>query len=408
MKILFLTSRFPYPTFTGDRLRAYIQIRSLARDHEVTLVCPNEGARPEHVAHMQTLCADVRAVDVSGGIGRWIRTAVALLRGDRPLQIAYFHSRRMADAVSECLAARKFDAVHVHLVRCAEYVRGLEGPAKVIDMCDSLALEYERRATYQRTWMRPLHRIESRRLLDYERRLAREFDRVIMISPTDAQSLSGFDNVDVLVNSVDASERESRERLPNSIMFTGYIGFYSDEIAVTYFHDRVLPLIIEQVPDAHFYIVGAEPSKRVRAMAGPHVTVTGFVDSVADYLAKADVSVSPMRVGAGLKNKILEAMIHRVPVVTTSLGNQGIGAVPNESILVGDTPRAFADHVVALLRDREYRDRIGDAGRDFVAESFSFDVVSRRLAGIYASMMEARRADLQDREGVEGAGRMRG
>jgi glycosyltransferase involved in cell wall biosynthesis len=172
--------------------------------------------------------------------------------------------------------------------------------------------------------------------------------------------------------------------VPLSLIYTGYIGFYSDEMALVYFHRDVLPLIKERHPDVKLYIVGKSPSKRVQSMASDSVIVTGYVDSMEEYLRQSWVSISPMRVGAGLKNKVLEAFMYELPVVATSLANMGIGAVDRRDILIGDDPRSFANAVCELLEDPELRHEIGRNGRRYVEANFSDDVVRNGLHEIYA------------------------
>jgi glycosyltransferase involved in cell wall biosynthesis len=260
----------------------------------------------------------------------------------------------------------------------------------VLDYCDSLALELSRRVQYQRSWRRLLYQIEARRMAGYERQVALEYDRVIAISPVDAESISRQVPVDVLVNSVRPGRLVAPEsKRPLSIVFSGYVGFYSDELALLWFMQHVFPRVVERVPGVRLHIVGANPSARLKAMASERVIVTGYVDDLKKYVSECMVSVSPMQVGAGLKNKILEAMAHGVPVVTTSLGNQGVRATDGESILVADDPEEFADAVVRILSDEALRDRIGRGGHKLIEAAFSDEVVRKDLMAIYARAREA-------------------
>lgn len=384
-RVLFVTTRFPYPLVTGDRLRAYVQIKNLARDHDVTLACFSNDSSPEDVEHMREYCREIHVVPHSTLEGL-ARVTKELLVGSRPLQVAYFYSGKMKSLLDRLLGNGAFDVLHVHLIRSAEYVRSRHDEIKVLDMCDAMSLEYERRVAHQRSRMLPLYRIEGERLSKYEPALAAAFDQSIMISPIDAEGVAQAGNVNVLVNSVRLKRPSSShvDKVPLSLIYTGYIGFYSDEMALVYFHRDVLPLIKERHPDVKLYIVGKSPSKRVQSMASDSVIVTGYVDSMEEYLRQSWVSISPMRVGAGLKNKVLEAFMYELPVVATSLANMGIGAVDRRDILIGDDPRSFANAVCELLEDPELRHEIGRNGRRYVEANFSDDVVRNGLHEIYA------------------------
>ena len=158
MRILFVAPRFPYPTITGDRLRSYVLLKNAAEEHEVTLVCFSNDTKPEHVAHMRTLCEEVILVRQSKLVSL-LQAAWALVSGRLPLQVAYFYSRAMQREVRRLMASGKYDLVHVNFVRCAEYARTPADIPRVLDYCDSVALEMERRARYEKSLRRPLYKL---------------------------------------------------------------------------------------------------------------------------------------------------------------------------------------------------------------------------------------------------------
>ena len=156
--------------------------------------------------------------------------------------------------------------------------------------------------------------------------------------------------------------------------------------AVTYFCEKILPLIREAVPGVKFLIVGSRPLPEVRALAEKDrdTIVTGFVDDIEEYYKTATVFVAPLLTGGGIIVKVLDALAAEIPVVTTSIGNEGINAMPGENLLIGDTPEEFAGNVVQLLRDKQLRERMGSAGKDFVGEQYGRDALRKSLEKHYA------------------------
>ena len=178
---------------------------------------------------------------------------------------------------------------------------------------------------------------------------------------------------------------------PDSLLFTGHMRVFHNIDAATFLTREILPLVRRQVPDCSLTLAGADPGPEVQALAGePGVTVAGFVPDLNDALNKAAVFVAPLRFAAGVQNKALEAMAAGRPVVTTSLVNQGLGAQPGRDLLIVDDAGTIANQIVALLRDAGMRERIGQAGRQFVRSRFSWDVVAQRVRAIDEQLILSR------------------
>jgi glycosyltransferase involved in cell wall biosynthesis len=149
----------------------------------------------------------------------------------------------------------------------------------------------------------------------------------------------------------------------------------------------ILPLVRRQIPDCTLRLVGADPGAEIQRLAeNPAVTVTGFVSDLNEYLNRSAVFVAPLRFAAGVQNKVLEAMAAGRPVVTTPLINAGLGAQPGEEILLGDSAKAIAGHLVALLRNEQLRAQIGQAGGRFVRHKYSWSHVVERVGMIERSL----------------------
>jgi glycosyltransferase involved in cell wall biosynthesis len=191
----------------------------------------------------------------------------------------------------------------------------------------------------------------------------------------------------------------ARQRVKGRLLFIGSFLHHPNVDGIVWFVSKVFPLIAASIPGARLQIVGNAPTEEVKALASPQVEVVGFVPETAPYLEAADVSVAPLRFGAGVKSKIGEAMSYRLPVVTTSIGAEGFGVRAGEEILVGDSPAEFAAQVVRLLADEQLRESVAQAGFRFLDARFSEAAVRDRISEFLAALpgLQAKGIGLRER-----------
>jgi len=169
-----------------------------------------------------------------------------------------------------------------------------------------------------------------------------------------------------------------------SLVFAGYMSSHPNVDAITYFHSQVYDTLKQRFPNLKVFVVGQNPPPAVRALAkDPSICVTGFVEDVRPYVARASVVIAPFVSGMGIKNKVLEAMAMGKPVVTTSIGVRGINATHGDHLCIADSPLEFADHVEALLLDKPKRRRIGHQAREFVMKHHSWARVTDKIETIF-------------------------
>jgi sugar transferase (PEP-CTERM/EpsH1 system associated) len=387
VKLLAITPRFPYPLEKGDKLRAYHQLRALSDEHQIVLVALTEGPVPaEDLAQLQAFCTSVHVLERSR-LTMGLSLARAALSGE-PLQVGWFRSRRAEAAVRRIVAAERPDHVYCQLLRTAPYAAGLGVPT-TLDYQDAFSAAARRHADTAAWWLRPVLTEEARRVARHERRVAEQFDHLVIISEQDRDllGLADPDRVDVLPNGVDTEFFAAREPSGSvhDLTFVGNMGYAPNVDAAGVLVERILPLVQARRPGASVLLAGARPAKAVQRLAGPQVEVSGWVDDIRDGYARGRVMVAPLQIGAGQQNKVLEAMSMGVPVVTTELVNSAIGAQVGEQIHVASDPQEFADRALELLEDPELHQRMAAAGRAFVAERYSWSAVGEQLAAIFAS-----------------------
>ena len=174
-----------------------------------------------------------------------------------------------------------------------------------------------------------------------------------------------------------------------NLVYVGHFLHYPNEDAVLYFCKKIFPLILQSSPDTKLYVVGSNPTPRIKELQKmfQNVTVTGYVEDVRDFLSKASVFILPGRLGLGMKGKILEAMAVGIPVVTTSVGYRGIEVVPHKDVIVANTPKEFARKTLELLENPELREKIGANGRSVVEKYYDWKILAEKVDGIYQDLI---------------------
>ncbi len=379
MKFLFLTSRFPFPPIGGDKLRFFNILRYLSKNHKISILCFTDRKIPsETILAYRNYFTEIDVVFLPK-ISSYINCILGLLKG-QPLQVSYYQSKKMEKLVREKLSCDKFDMVFVHLIRMAEYVKDCK-IYKILDMTDAQSLNYTRAMSYTTGKWSIIHRFEKELVLNYEKHIWRYFDKTYVVSPVDQHYLKSLDNnmnIEVLPNGVDVQKYTFRlnDHQNKQICFIGNMRTFPNTDAVVWFCREIFPIIKKEIPEVKFYIVGTEPSRRVRQLSKiKDVYITGEVSNVNEYAWNSAVSVAPIRVGAGIQNKILESMALGTPVVTTSIGLEGIEAMADKHLLVADGPEEFARKVMQLIRDNKLRSQISTEARNLIEEKYTWEKV---------------------------------
>jgi sugar transferase (PEP-CTERM/EpsH1 system associated) len=385
------------------RVRPYHLLRELARRHEIDVLAIGAKRDESDAAHLRSFCRRVELLPISWTAS--VRScAAAAARGD-PLQAAVCTSPRLRYRLDELLAGEHYDVVHVEHLRAARVSTWLPHAIPTLyDAVDCISLLQERTLRSSTSLRQRLQAaVELRRTRAYEARLIPRFDRVAVTSPVDAAALrilAPGAEIAVVPNGVDLDyfrpcPATPRAPEPDTLVFSGKMSYHANVTAVRYFVREVLPLIRRSRPDVRLRIAGSAPPASIRALAvDPAITVTGHVADIRQPLRRAAVAVCPVTVKVGIQNKILEAMAMALPVVSTRLGAEGLGAQPGADFLVADDPPAFAAHVTRLLADATLRARVGSAGRRYVEAHHRWDLAARRIESLYYEAAARRRARL--------------
>jgi glycosyltransferase involved in cell wall biosynthesis len=225
---------------------------------------------------------------------------------------------------------------------------------------------------------RALLELEWRKIRSRERAACLRADLTLTVSDSDRRHLADLApraRIRAIPTGVDTRYFTPNVacEVPNRLVFTGSMDWHPNEDAMLHFVDNILPLIRREIPDVSLAIVGRRPTERLRQAAARHdVVVTGTVDDVRPYIGEAAVYVVPLRAGGGTRLKIFEALAMAKPVVSTTVGAEGLALTPDREFVAADQPDEFAGAVVALLRDPARRKELGRAGRRLVEQRYSW------------------------------------
>jgi sugar transferase (PEP-CTERM/EpsH1 system associated) len=394
MRLLFVTYRFP--VFPGDASSntVFNLVKYFSRSHQVSLIglapAPVPAERRERLARY---CHRMEVFEWP----RW-RAAMSTVRGlasSTPLQMWYFRSVAFAAKVRQIVAEEKIDLAYGYHLRSGQYLAELDSIPRVIALQPAQILHFGRRYTLTRNpLLRALYAMEYRRLVGYEADLAQKFNSCLLISEKDRNAIDPegcLRNVFFNPHGTDVhsfAPPTDTVRDENTLIFCGSMAMDTNVDAVLHFHKDILPLVWAKRPDTRFVVVGRNPSRPVLKLTEDRrVTVTGFVKDVRPYLWKGSVGVDPIRMAAGMQNKVIEGLAAGLPMVISPEANEGIHAPEGSALLVGRTPEEFAAHILELLSNRSRANAMAKHGLSFVQKQWSWEHHFRSLEALFDSLV---------------------
>lgn len=380
--ILYVTTRLPWPLVGGDRLHIYHYLSELKKRGYnitlVTLVSPDddlEGAQEHNEFY-------TKLIPVPFNKKLAYLNAIKAAFNDKPFIVEYFYSRAMQKAIDKEIKTSHYDLIIGYIIRSLPYIKKYKNIKKVIHLCDSYTMLYERRIKEQKSWFDKLKiSIEYLKVKHYENLACKISDKQILISESDSEHIASFvknpENLKVIgwATDTDYYVPQTADKI-NTISFVGSMQYIPNSEAAMYFATEVFPLIKKEIPDAKFKIIGAKPRQELfdatKGIEG--IEITGRVEDVRECMKECKVSVCPTKIASGIQSKILEAMSMGIPTVTTPAGAEGVGA--NEQILpVARTNEEYAQKVIELMKNQKLNDEISKKSREFIIENFSWDKV---------------------------------
>jgi glycosyltransferase involved in cell wall biosynthesis len=403
--------RLPYPADHGTALRNLAIVRWLAARHDVTLVAYGNPTDREGRLALEAIVGRVVLVPFPRRpVGQRLRDFFISRGADLGRRL---WSAELRDCLADLQSGSPFDVVQVEgleMFPVWEASLGSRSRPRPFVVFDDHNAEYVLQAS---AWRASARRgsavgaayswIQTRRLRRLERAACRAADAVLVVSPEDGRALIELDpelSPVVVPNGVDVDRYtpSGAAREPNDVFFIGKLDYRPNVDAVEWLANDIWPLVQASAPQARLFVVGRDPSRRVRNLARRSaVTVVGPVEDDRPWFARCAALLVPLRMGGGVRLKVLQAMAMGTPMISTTIGMAGTDAVPGRHYLAADSPAEFARQVVRLTTEPALGRELGAAGRRFVGERYDWRVILPRLDEVYASLGPARALERADR-----------
>lgn len=371
LKILVLSESLPLTLHDGGNLRIFHLMRGMARmGHEIDLAAFVPGDPVSHLGPLADICSRVDQVS-HGKARRWMQAGLGVF-SPVPANVSAYSNHKMS-ALIEALHSRKsYDIVLSYRLRMAPYALNFEGP-KILDLTDSMTLFSDRARKHAGGfWTRIVNSIEHKKFKVYEILACKPFAKILMTSAIDAGHLGlAASQCTILPNGVDLTNRpfhplESR----SGIIFMGNLSYGPNREAGSWLAKKIFPAVRRQMPGCTLRFVGPGADKR---WCTEGVSIIGPVEDLVDELSRARVLVVPMSRGAGVQNKILDALASGLPVVATPLAASGLGLERNKEYLPGSNTDELVSQTLRVLADDKLAESLADAGRAIIEKSYIWD-----------------------------------
>jgi glycosyltransferase involved in cell wall biosynthesis len=435
MNVLFLTQIIPYPPDAGPKVKTWHVLRYLnGRGHKVILASFMRPEEEPFVPALREVCAAVHTVPIRRSrlddVGFWLRSHLTgrpfLIERDDLAAMRALVARLLAEGLQ---AGEEIDVIHADQLTMTQFAlpphaaalpgprsRLADHPARTVETNGSGALRSWPRVIFDAhnaVWtivermrqnapapLRPVAALEAQRIKRYEGQIIHSFDHTLAVTEPDRQALLQAavayskdaavpsSRISVVPIAVDTITLAPATRRPGSLnIFTlGTLHYPPNADGIRWFLQEVFPLVQKQTPGASLTIVGKNPPQDFLHAAALHpeaVQVTGYVPDLAPYIEQAALMVVPVRAGGGMRVRILEGFARGIPVVTTTVGLEGIDAQPGEEVLLADTPADFAREVVRLLHDQGLQAHLSSSGRRLAEVRYDWQVVLKQMDEVY-------------------------
>jgi glycosyltransferase involved in cell wall biosynthesis len=391
---MLLTQVLPYPPDSGPKIKTLNVIKYLAQHHEIHLVSFVRGDQSADVQRLRAYCQTINTVPM---IRSTLRDGWAMIRSlfsDQPWVMVRDDVKEMHQLINRLCAENTFDIIHADQMNMGQYAYCLSGHKSILDTHNALWLLYKRLWQNMKPGIRKWFLGRDWRLLKrYEAHQCQEFDYVLAVSQEDRTALEEAAGhpleITVIPIAVDTDEIKpvTRGSDADHILYLGTMYWPPNIDGVNWFTQEVMPLLRAQRPALVFDVVGSHPPKELLELnrPGTGLNVTGYVKDVTPYLQKAGLMICPLRAGGGMRVKILEALAQGLPVVSTTIGCEGIAVTPGQDVLIADTPQDFAGAVLRILEERSLADELAKNGRKLIEDKYDYRKACIPLDQMYQS-----------------------
>ncbi len=399
MDILFLSNVLPYPLDAGPKVRSYYVLRYLAQFHRVTLVTHTRANDPDAaVTHLRSFCHAVHTVPLARSRLHDARYLALAALYQKSFLVVRDELASMHATLKQITARQNFDAIHADQLSTAHYALAYRAPRRVLDQHNAVWTIVHRLAQNEtlppKRW---LLKRETRLLQRHEAEMIRAFDQIVTVTEQDRRALE-LPNASpraptlTIPICIDPAEIQPVTRNPHAqhIACVGSMFYPPNVDGIVWFARTVLPRVWERFPQTKFFVIGARPARELLQLAAneARIVVTGYVADTTPFLQETAAFIVPLRAGGGMRVKILDAWARAAPLVTTTIGCEGIAVHDGANALLADTPEAFARAVNTLLGDSAFAERLARQGRATVETTYAWRTRYQAWDAVYPHQNE--------------------
>lgn len=395
MKVIYITTRPPYPPHKGDQLIAFEQIRNMPKEkHEIYLVSlvSNYSETNEVKNRLGEYCKEIYFIKIDR-----ITQCLSMLKtivNMKPLQVNMYNNKYIINRIREIQNEVRPDIVHFQTARLGEVLKDLKAP-KVLDMIDILSLNMKRRAQRETFFFKIVFMIEAILLEKYEASIINKYKKVTMVSQNDLDNSNLKSCTNIVINPngtfIDKEYLEQYKDIKkeNIILFHGNMNYFPNYEAMDYFVKHIWPDIITKYPDYRLFIVGKDPIDKIANLNNKNnIVVTGFVEDICEYLCKAKIGVYPLNSGTGMQNKILEALACGLPIIASDYALQGIPGITSSEVIVANKKEEYLSAIDNLINSDDVRTRYKVNGQSFIFSRYSWHSNIDRLIKVWEDSLD--------------------
>ena len=387
MKLLILTSRFPYPTNKGDKLRAYYQIKEISTQNEIHLVSLSDvNIDKSEVEHLDKYCKSITILYLP--LWRRLLNLTRAFFNNKPFQVNYFYTYSFQKKINKLIEELKPDHIFCQLIRTALYMKDQHHIPSTLDYMDALSKGIQRRIPIASFWMKPVLNIEYIRLKNFENLAYEFFNHHTIISSVDRNDIFHEKNktIQVVQNGIDTAYYNSKDvEIKYDLVFIGNLSYPPNMHAATFIAHEILPAILSKFPQIKILIAGSNPTSKVLKLQNKHIDVKGWFNDIRDAYCSGKIFFAPMAIGTGLQNKLLEAMSLGIPCITSAHANRSLHALHMQNIFIGSDVKDYINHITELLENKDLRYQMGKEGRLFVEKNYNWNMANEKLYSIFNS-----------------------
>ena len=389
MKILMLTPYLPYPLYSGGQIRTYNLLKNLSHKHHITLVSfIRDDSEKKYIEELRKFCESVYVFQKRKpwSLKSLVLSAISIY----PLVVCLYLRRSVRSQIAKLVENKRFDLIHAETFYVLPNIPKTTTPTILVEQTIEYLVYKHYTETVTFLPVKILMLFDVLKIRYFEKKYWKDAKRVVAMSEADKKIMEDLVpgiNVDLVPNGVDAQffkiNRKKNTGKKKTILFVGQFKWLQNREAVEILLQKIWPLIRKEMPQANLWIVGRSAPESLKKYESDWVKVSSDIKNITDAYSNADVMLAPIYGPGGTRYKILESMASGLPVVTTSIGIEGLNAVDGKNALIGETPEELAHKTIQVLTNPKLSERLAYEGRAFVEKNFNWKTIASHLDRIY-------------------------